>query len=716
MNHQNKLTHPHPKRNFVPTAVATKSVLSVAEGNRENAVKVLNMLNVENTEMLLIISLKDRDHTCLKDFYYFDLQRQTQDQRIFNSGCSRHMTGNKSFLTDYQEIDGGFVAFGGSPKGGKITGKRTPQQNGVSERKNRTLIEAAKTMLADSFLPTTFWAEAVNTACYVQNRVLVTKPHNKTPYELLHGRPPSISFMRPFGCPVTILNTLDSLGKFDGKADDGGPDWLFDIDLLTNSMNYEPVIAGNQTNRNASIKDNVDAVPTQQYIWLPLLSDSPQSSEDAVADDAGKKITEIPANKAELDKLLVQQKEANATTLQVYYSILSICRELLAKFYITNDLSTDLFMPEIGGYTDHSKILPIPTTRIHKDHPKDQIIRDINSATQTRRMTKISEENALRYQVTPKVSHLHAVKRIFRYLKGQPKLGLWYPRDSPFDLEAFSDMTNSVGQDCALGRFGAAGRKLSTARQNHNETQIHATVDGKTIVISESSVRSNLHFKDEEVVITTVASHPQKTHTPRQAKRGRDTEIPQSSGPPKKDNMEHQDDLTDFVPPTPHYSPLSGGHTPGSDEEGNFNDDFDDIDDMVNEAMQNVEGDTVNAGGTVNTATTGVSATSALVTTASVSISTAEPRTPPTTTTTAFEDEDLTIAQTLVKMRSQKDKEKEKELLSELHKKNLLDQQEFFQLLDQPEFFQLLIQKIKAKALCKNLKRLQRTQERLKIR
>ncbi|GKF99149.1 retrovirus-related pol polyprotein from transposon TNT 1-94, partial [Tanacetum coccineum] len=98
---------------------------------------------------------------------------------------------------------------------------RTPQQTGVAERKNRTLIEAARTMLADSLLPTTFWAEVVNTACYVQNRVLVTKPHNKTPYEVLHGRPPSISFMRPFGCPVTILNTLDPLGKFDRKADEG---------------------------------------------------------------------------------------------------------------------------------------------------------------------------------------------------------------------------------------------------------------------------------------------------------------------------------------------------------------------------------------------------------------------------------------------------------------------------------------------------------------
>ncbi|GJV73557.1 hypothetical protein Tco_1493552 [Tanacetum coccineum] len=83
--------------------------------------------------------------------------------------------------------------------------------------------------------------EAVNTACYVQNRVLVVKPHNKTPYELFHGRTPTLSFMRPFGCPVTILNTIDHLGKFDGS----GPDWLFDIDALTRTMNYEPIVADN---------------------------------------------------------------------------------------------------------------------------------------------------------------------------------------------------------------------------------------------------------------------------------------------------------------------------------------------------------------------------------------------------------------------------------------------------------------------------------------
>nr|GEV79254.1 retrovirus-related Pol polyprotein from transposon TNT 1-94 [Tanacetum cinerariifolium] len=97
----------------------------------------------------------------------------------------------------------------------------TPQQNKVAERKNRTLIEAARTMLADSKLPTMFWTKAVRTACYVLNRVLVTSPQNKTPYALLTRYIPFVSHFKPFGCHVTILNKSDQLGKFDGKADEG---------------------------------------------------------------------------------------------------------------------------------------------------------------------------------------------------------------------------------------------------------------------------------------------------------------------------------------------------------------------------------------------------------------------------------------------------------------------------------------------------------------
>ncbi|KAJ9553357.1 hypothetical protein OSB04_017402 [Centaurea solstitialis] len=165
---------------------------------------------------------------------------------------------------------------------------RTPQQNGVAERRNRTLIEAARTMLADSKLPITFWAEAINTACYVQNRVLIVKSKGKTPYELFEKKKPYIGFLQPFGCPCTILDTKTHLGKFESKSDDGffvgyssqskalrvfnsstriieesdnvkcnentpnipgsGPNWLFDIDSLSNSLNMSSaVITGSGT-------------------------------------------------------------------------------------------------------------------------------------------------------------------------------------------------------------------------------------------------------------------------------------------------------------------------------------------------------------------------------------------------------------------------------------------------------------------------------------
>ncbi|GJW12578.1 ribonuclease H-like domain-containing protein [Tanacetum coccineum] len=248
-----------------------KAVVNDVKGNNVNAIKA----------SACWIQVSDGLGPQKKLIFLSDVQGNSQidlqDKGVIDSKCSRHMTGNMSYLTDYEEIDGGYVAFGGNPKEGKITGKvvtddysrftwvfflatkdetsgilksfitgienlvdhkvkvikcdngnefknkemnqfckmkgilrqysiaRTSQQNGVAERRNRTLIMVAKTMLAD----------------YVQNRVLVVKPHNKTLYELFHGKTPTLSFMRPFGCPVTIMNTIDHLGKFDGKADEG---------------------------------------------------------------------------------------------------------------------------------------------------------------------------------------------------------------------------------------------------------------------------------------------------------------------------------------------------------------------------------------------------------------------------------------------------------------------------------------------------------------
>ncbi|GJY04664.1 putative ribonuclease H-like domain-containing protein [Tanacetum coccineum] len=258
------------------------------------------------------------------------------------------MTGNITYLLDLKDFDGGYVTFGRGAYGDRITGKvdipwvflttkdetseilkffikevenlvdkkvkilrsdnetefknkvmddfcrekgikreyrvaRTPQQNGVAGRKNRTLIEAAKTM------------------------VLIVKPHNKTPYELFRGFKPAIGFMKPFGCHVTILNTLDNLGKFNGKSDEG------------------------RTKR------------VSKALVPPAWVEAMQGTSPF--------------------------KHAKASRPDIMF-----CSMCISRFH-----------------------------------------------------------------VSPKTSHLLAVKRIFRYLKGKPSLGLWYSKDSLLELVAYTD-------------------------------------------------------------------------------------------------------------------------------------------------------------------------------------------------------------------------------------------------------------------------------------
>nr|GEV97638.1 putative ribonuclease H-like domain-containing protein [Tanacetum cinerariifolium] len=238
-------------------------------------------------------------------------------------------------------------------------------------------------MLADLLLPTTFWAEAINTACYVQNRVLITKPHNKTHYELLIGKPPNLDLMRPFGCPV-ILNILDHLGKFEGNADEG---FLVGYSVnMTKSMKYEPVTAGNQTNSDAGIETNVHAGQAGQAQMIRILLRY-QEKEMMVY------VKEVELM---IKKGLIASGSLNINTasrIPTYPSMPS-----LKETGIFDDAYDDR---EVGAEADTNNlelstvVSVIPTTRVHKDHPKEQIIGDLNLSTQTRRMINFSKENAM---------------------------------------------------------------------------------------------------------------------------------------------------------------------------------------------------------------------------------------------------------------------------------------------------------------------------------
>ncbi|GJU99566.1 putative ribonuclease H-like domain-containing protein [Tanacetum coccineum] len=336
---------------------------------------------------------------------------------------------------------------------------RTPQQNGVAERKNRTLIEAARTMLADSKLPTTFWAEAVSTACYVQNRVLIVKPHNKTPYELFRGFKPAIGFMKPFGCHVTILNTLDKLGKFDGKSDEGffvgyslsskafrvyntrtrkvqenlhigflenkpmiegnGPKWLFDLDSLTQSMNYVPVVAGTFSNDFAGIQgvseSSTSSQQDQDCIIMPIWKDAsyfgnnaPRSVADAQIQDKDRVQDENDATeKSPEDSSLkdngtadqqvnTARPEVNTGSRDVSTVVPEVNtatpEDLVGPSHASEDTQVEFQGIELGNIPQSYAVPTTPHTRIHKDHPIEHVIGDVQSSVQTRRMTSSYSE------------------------------------------------------------------------------------------------------------------------------------------------------------------------------------------------------------------------------------------------------------------------------------------------------------------------------------
>ncbi|GJZ90775.1 putative ribonuclease H-like domain-containing protein [Tanacetum coccineum] len=334
---------------------------------------------------------------------------------------------------------------------------RTPQQNGVAERKNRTLIEAARTMLADSKLPTTFWAEAVSTACYVQNRVLIVKPHNKTPYELFRGFKPAIGFMKPFGCHVTILNTLDNLGKFDGKSDEGffvgyslsskafrvyntrtrkvqenlhigflenkpmiegnGPKWLFDLDSLTQSMNYVPVVAGTFSNDFAGIQGVSESSTSSQQdqdnqdcIVMPIWKDAsyfgdaaPRTVADAqIEDKDGLQDENDATEKSHEDSSLkdngtadqqvnTARPEINTCSREVSTAVLEVNtatpEDLVGPSHASQDTQVEDQEVELGNMPQSYAVPITHHTRIHKDHPIEHVIGDVQTSVQIRRMT-----------------------------------------------------------------------------------------------------------------------------------------------------------------------------------------------------------------------------------------------------------------------------------------------------------------------------------------
>nr|GEU62751.1 hypothetical protein [Tanacetum cinerariifolium] len=395
-----------------------------------------------------------------------NLQQALKNKGVIDSGCSRHITGNISYLYDFKEINGGYVAFGGNPKGDTecvvlSSGFKLPDENHVLLRvlrENNMYNVDLKNIVPSGDLTCLFAKATLDES------------------NLWHRRLGHINF-----------KTMNNLVK------GSGPTLLFDIDTLTQSMNYQSVIVGNQPNHNAGIQDNLDAGIVgkdtefvQQYVLLPLWSTGskdPQNTDADVAFNVKENESEVYVSPSSSD----MTKEHDEKTK----------RESKGKnMYALEDIVYSDDEEDVGVEADFSNLetsitgSPIPTSRVHKDHLVTQIIGDLSSAPQTRKLCKafkklmkdkfqMSSMGELTFflglQVKQKDNEIFIsqdkyvaeilrkfgltygksastpidtekpllkdpdVKRIFRYLKGKPHLGLWYPKDSPFNLVAYSD-------------------------------------------------------------------------------------------------------------------------------------------------------------------------------------------------------------------------------------------------------------------------------------
>nr|GEV61220.1 hypothetical protein [Tanacetum cinerariifolium] len=288
---------------------------------------------------------------------------------------------------------------------------------------HQTLIEAARTMLANAKLPITFWVEAVNTGCYVQNRVLVIKPHNKTPYELFNERSPAIGFLSPFGYHVMILNTLDHLGKFDAKRDEvvvagtsstnilgtredvqqavkekesplrfiALPNWFYEAQMTTSNETTkkdDSILENNAPQKEQEEVNGDKEVPESSGNSNPTASTKVSTNDSFELASSSRVKTEVPTVSTHVPTDSLSVPPITSSVPRIIYRGGSSFPEPLSLGNATSfenkleDFFGDTFdavslndvEADLNNMKTAIQFSPTPTLINHKDHPKIQII------------------------------------------------------------------------------------------------------------------------------------------------------------------------------------------------------------------------------------------------------------------------------------------------------------------------------------------------------
>nr|GFC34096.1 retrovirus-related Pol polyprotein from transposon TNT 1-94 [Tanacetum cinerariifolium] len=256
----------------------------------------------------------------------------------------------------------------------QFSAARTPQQNGVVERRNRTLVESARTMLTFANPPSFLWAEAIATACFTQNRSIIHKRFDKTPYELINKRKPNIKFFRVFGCRCYLLNDHEDVGKLKAKGDIG----VF-VGYSKESAAF--IIYIKQTRKiHESVNVNFDEISemaSKQFSLEPGLSnlnETGKSSNRSVSqvDEASKKVILASSNTHSIPINMVPNGDEASVSHNVF-----------------NERLEDAYFDESTSFHDpsnvHTYYQPYPhEKKWTKDHPLHKIIGDPKSSVRTK--------------------------------------------------------------------------------------------------------------------------------------------------------------------------------------------------------------------------------------------------------------------------------------------------------------------------------------------
>ncbi|GJT73250.1 reverse transcriptase domain-containing protein [Tanacetum coccineum] len=409
-----------------------------------------------------------------------------QDHAVVDSGCSSHMTGNKAYLSDYEDFNGGFVAFGSDPKGGKFDGKSDEGYLlGYSTSSKAFRVYNKRTKRVEENLHINFLEDQPNVAgtgtqdSYVagssgkdkgptQEYILLPLQPHRTRFPVKDVVQDAQAQTSENASPDKDIQ--DSEDVFDKEGQHQMPEdeqvWQDELEmmvtqeLVANAMNNESIQAFEEEKGELHLKRRQLKLPTQ--LMMRCMFTQPPGFVDHLIPNKVYKVVKA------LYGLLI------ALELGMRHYLLSAWRRF-EEVYIDKTLfikknKSDIMLVQvyvddiIFGSTKKSMCTEFEEVKQQPDGifiSQDKYVADIlkkfdfysiktatpiesNKPLVRMKMTSCLHVCACaRFQVTLKASHFTAVKRIFRYLKHQPKLGLWYPRDSPFELEAFSDSNNA---------------------------------------------------------------------------------------------------------------------------------------------------------------------------------------------------------------------------------------------------------------------------------